>query len=164
MTGALFELKTLTELDGSNKQALFDNVKLFLTGVMSTAIDLVEIEQPGSATALYAEIEAAAKIGGLRAIVDFQNTHSERTYSVSQIADNDMETSMNYIGQELGTTLVKSVNELPMPLRQPETYLRGIEALLGNVLNQRFNSPHDILESFCEHVHMALDSLKRSVH
>lgn len=40
--------------------------------------------------------------------------------------------------------------------------LRGVEALLGNLLYHKFNSledPHAILNSFCEHVHMAIDDL-----
>ena len=164
MTQALFELKILTELETSRPQDLFKFVKTFLIGVISTSIDMVEIQQPGISTALYAEVEAIAKMGGLRAIADFQNKYSDRTYSVSQIADDDMETAMNYIGQELGSALSKAVNELPMPLRQPETHLRGIEVLLGNVLNQRFTNPHEILNALCEHVHMALDSLERRRH
>ncbi len=85
-------------------------------------------------------------------------------YSVSQIADDDMEAAMNYIGQELGSALSKAVNELPMPLRQQETHLRGIEALLSNVLNQRFTNPHEILDTLCEHVRMGLDSLGKRLH
>lgn len=164
MMRALLELKALTELETSRPQDLFKFVKTFLLGVISTSIDLVEVQQPGLSTALYAEVEAIAKMGGLRAIADFQNKYSERSYSVSQIADDDMEGAMNYIGQELGSTLSKTVNELPMPLRQPETHLRGIEALLSNVLNQRFTNPHEILDALCEHVHMALNSLGKRLH
>lgn len=164
MTQALFELKALTELEHSRSQDLFKFVKTFLIGIISTSIDMVEIEQPGISTALYAEVEAIAKMGGLRAIADFQNKYSDRSYSVSQIAEDDMEAAMNYIGQELGSALSKAVNELPMPLRQQETPLRGIEALLSNVLNQRFTNPHEILDELCEHVHMSLDSLGRRLH
>lgn len=164
ITNALFELRALTELDTSSPQELFGFVKTFLMGIISTSVDLVEMQQPGIATALYAEVEAIGKMGGLRSIAEFQDKFSDRTYSVSQIADDDMEAAMNYIGQELGTTLIKSMNELPLSLRQPETALRSIEALLGNMLNQKFTNPHDILDSLCEHVHLALDSLERRKH
>ena len=164
MFQTLLELKVLAELEPSRPQALFEFVKTFLMGVISTSVDMIEIQQPGISTALYAEVEAIAKMGGLRAIADFQNKYSDRAYSVSQIAEDDMETAMNYIGHELGSALSKAVNELPMPLRQPETHLRGIEVLLSNVLNQRFTNPHEILDALCEHVHMGLDSLGRRLH
>ncbi len=51
------------------------------------------------------------------------------------------------------------MHELPFPLRNPETQLRGIETLLANLLSQKFDNPHDILDSLCEHVHMGLEQL-----
>ncbi len=69
---------------------------------------------------------------------------------------------MNYLGQELGTALFKHIHELPAPLRKPEMLLRGVEALLANLLDKKFNKPldpHQILDSFCEHVHMTLNDL-----
>lgn len=43
--------------------------------------------------------------------------------------------------------------------------LWGIEALLVNLLNQKFENPHQILDSLCEHVHIALTDLEtRSTH
>ncbi len=164
MTDVLFQLKTLVEISAPRKEELLELVRIFLTGMMSTAVDLVEMHAPGSAPTLYAEIEAAAKTGGLSAIVDFQTTYSERTYSVSNIADDDMETAMNYVGQQLSATLSKSVNELPRTLRTEEMFLRGIEVLLGNLLQQKFDNPHQILDSLCEHVHMALESLQHRRH
>lgn len=71
---------------------------------------------------------------------------------------------MNYLGQKLGESLYKGLHELPMPLRKPETLLRGIEALLANLLNQKFDNSHDILDSLCEHVHMTLDNLQGRKH
>jgi len=49
---------------------------------------------------------------------------------------------------------------LPLPLRSSEVLLRGMEALVSNLLNQKFDNPHQILDSFCEHVHMSLDDLE----
>lgn len=36
---------------------------------------------------------------------------------------------------------------------------QNLEALLANFLDQRFNNPQEVLNSFCEHVHMALEDL-----
>ena len=38
--------------------------------------------------------------------------------------------------------------------------LRGVEALLANLLHQKFNASHHILDSLCERVHRALNDLK----
>ena len=51
------------------------------------------------------------------------------------------------------------MHELPKSLRCPETQLRGIEALIANLLNQKFDNAHDILDSMCDHVHLALNNL-----
>ena len=40
--------------------------------------------------------------------------------------------------------------------------LRAVEVLLANLLKQKFsNNAHQILDSLCEHVHMALTDLGR---
>jgi hypothetical protein len=108
--------------------------------------------------------EAAAKMCGIRAIRKQQLELGAINYSVSNIQGDDKETAMNYIGQELATTLFKVIHELPLPLRSLEMFLRGIEALLSNLLNQKFqdHNPHKVLDNFCEHVHMALNDLKNS--
>jgi len=82
-------------------------------------------------------------------------------YSVSNIAEDDMETGMNYLGQQLTTALFKGLHELPMPLRNQEMLLRSVEVLLSNLLNEKFkDDAHRLLDSFCEHVHMALTDLE----
>ncbi len=157
---ALLQLKKLVNSDSSQTPDFLSVAKMFLLGVISTSVDLVEITVPGSAPFIYADIEAAAKSGGLRAIKDMQSAKGAISYSVSNIDPDDMTTAMNYLGQELSTALFKGIHELPMSLRKPEMFLRGIEALLGNVLKQKFNNPHQILDSLCEHVHMALTDLE----
>ena len=164
MTQALLRLQALVNNDPTQQPDLLTTAKTFLLGVVSTSIDLIEISSPGSAPFLYADIEAAAKLGGLRAIKQAQKEAGSLHYSVSNIEPDDMETAMNYLGQELGTALFKSLHELPLPLRKPETMLRGIEALLANLLNQKFNNAHDVLDSLCEHVHMALTALEQARH
>ena len=164
MAEALVHLQKLVDKDQSGQHDLLTVVNVFLLGVISTAADLVEISIPGSTPALYADVEAAAKLGGLRSIKKMQDEAGSMKYSVSNIDENDISTAMNYLGQELSTALFKGLHELPMPLRKPETFLRGIEALLANLLSQKFNNSHQILDSLCEHVHMALDDLDSRKH
>ena len=164
MADALFQLKKIVDNDSTKKHDILSIVKVFLLGVLSTAVDLVEISAPGSAPFIYADVEAAAKLGGLRAIKKLQSENGSMQYSVSNIDEQDAVTAMNYLGQELSTALFKGIHELPMPLRKPEMFLRGIEALLANLLNQKFDNPHQILDSLCEHVRMSLNDLQNRKH
>ena len=161
-TTALFQLQKIIAKDLVKKHDFLSVVKLFLSSIMSTAGDLVELAVPGSAQIMYADLEAVAKAGGFRAIKKQQS--GLVNYSVSNIDSNDQTTAMNYLGQELSTTLFKTIHELPKPLRSPEMLLRGIEALLANLLNQKFNNAHQMLDDLCAHVHMALDDLKTRKH
>ena len=84
-------------------------------------------------------------------------------YCLSDIQPDDMAGAMNYLGKAMSTALFKGLYELPNPLQKEEILLRAIEALLTNLLNQKFSNPdnpHDILDSFCEHVHMVLNELQ----
>ena len=161
MTRSLIQMQKLVEKDVTREGDFIPAASLFIIGLMSTAADLSELVIPGSGAYFYAEIEAAAKNGGLRSIKKTQ-AKGGNSYSISNIAPDDVPNAMNYLGQELGTTLFKHFHELPKPLRKPEMLLRGVEALMGNLLHQKFNDPEDphaILDSLCEHVHMALDDL-----
>jgi hypothetical protein len=91
-----------------------------------------------------------------------QSENGSISYSVSDIDAGDPAMAMNYLGQQMSTTLFKGIHELPLPLRNQEMLVRGVEALLANLLNDKFDNPHDILDSFCEHVHMALNDLATS--
>ena len=167
MQDALFKLQKLVNKNQSQQPDFIKVVKTFLLGVFSTAIDLVEIQRPGSSLFLYGDIEAAAKLGGMREILKWSTSHGHAHYSVSNIDPDDKVTAMNYIGQQLGATLFKALHELPLPLRDEEMMLRGAEALLGNLLDQKFRqyNPHQILDNLCEHVHMVLKDLEsRSKH
>jgi hypothetical protein len=161
MKNALFQLQKLINNDTSRSHDFLSIVQIFLLGVISTAVDLTEVNMPGSTPLLYADIEAAAKLGGLRAISKWLADYGSANYSISNIAEDDMITAMNYLGQQLSTTLFKGLHELPMPLRNDEMLLRSIEVLLANLLNQKFkDSAHHILDSFCDHVHMALTDVE----
>jgi len=164
MTDALLQLQELVTADLTKEQELSSVVTLFLLGVMSTAVDLVEVSQPGSTPVMYADIEAAAKSGGLQSIYQAQVDNGSTHYCVSNIEPDDMPMAMNYLGQSLSTALFKGIHELPKPLRKPETLLRGVEALLANLLREKFDNPHEILDSLCEHVHMALTECHAGQH
>ena len=161
MSKALFEMRDLVNLNGNNPEELVPAVKLFLLSVVSTAADLVELAIPGASAYLYAEIEAGAKIGGIRTISKSVQDNAAY-YSISGMDEDDLPTAMNYIGQQLIVTLTKAMHELPKPLRSPETQLHGIQTLLANLLHQKFDDPHSILDSWCEHVHMSLNQLNGS--
>lgn len=163
MADSLFQLKKLIDNDPDKKTDLISVTKLFLLSVISTAVDLVSIEAPEGVPYIYAEIEAIAKAQGLRNIKEFQSKHGIN-YSVSNIAPDDAPMAMNYLGQQLATTLFKSIHELPLQLRKPEMLLRGVEALLANLINEKFGNSHGVLDSFCDHVHMALDDLDKRRH
>ena len=158
MSKALFEMRDLVNLAGNNPEELVPAIKLFLLTVVSTAADLVEVAIPGGGAYLYAEIEAGAKIGGIGVIAKGVQDSSPH-YSVSGLDEDDVPTAMNYLGQQLIIALTKAMHELPQSLRNPETQLRGIEALLANLLNQKFDNPHSVLDSLCDHVHMGLNDL-----
>ena len=106
---------------------------------------------------LLSDIEAVAKEGGIRAIKDKIQSSGSNNYSVSNIDENDTTTAMNYLGQKLSITLFKGLNELPAPLRNREVLLRSIEALLSNLLINKFDNPHQVLSDFCSHVEMVLN-------
>lgn len=149
-----------------NEDHDLSEISVFLIGVISTCADLMELKHPGVATQyIYTEIEAAMKLGGLRSIRDHQIKNGSSHYSVANIAPDDLETAMNYVGQELGITLFKVIHEIPLPLRGKEILLRGIEALLANVLHGKFSEdqPHKLLDSICEHVHLGLKDLETRI-
>lgn len=159
MTDAILKMSLLADTSVTQSPHFLDMAKVFLIGIMSTAADIAETTSEGAAPWLYAEIEAAAKQGGIENIRN--TTATKNQYSISGIAPNDDVNAMNYIGQQLATTLFKSIHELPSSLRKPEMLLRGVEALLGNLLDQKFSDcSHDVLDSLCEHVHMSLHDLQ----
>lgn len=160
MRDAMLKLQSLVNQDLSRRDDFLPIINTFLSGVVSTTADLVELQIPGGALEVYADVESLAKTGGFRAIRSEQSPNSHLSRSVSGIAPDDMVGAMNYIGQELSTTLFKTIHELPVPLKKPEMFLRGIEALITGLLIQKFNNPHDVLDSLCEHIHLALEDLE----
>jgi hypothetical protein len=162
MRSALFQLQKIIDEDLTQKHDFLSVAKIFLNGIVTSTADLVNNALPGSAQLIYADVEAAAKIGGIRAIRAQELEKGSRNYSVSNIGSNDFETGMNYLGQELTTALFKGLHELPLSLRTPEMLLRGVETLLANLLDQKFkqHNAHAVLDNFCEHVHLCLTDLE----
>ena len=128
---ALLDLRDLVDNDEKHETTYFQVVSLLLQGVISTAIDLVEIHSPGLSSALYADIETFAKSGGLHEIEKIGS--KKNSYSISNIAPDDITSAMNYLGQKMSTALFKGINELPVPLRQEETLLKAIGVLCKKV-------------------------------
>ena len=164
MADALLKIKDITESDPSQKDNFLPVVKTFIAGIISTTVDLAELTVPGSAAVLLSDIEAVAKEGGIRAIKDKIQSSGSNNYSVSNIDENDTTTAMNYLGQKLSITLFKGLNELPAPLRNREVLLRSIEALLSNLLINKFDNPHQVLSDFCSHVEMVLSDSNTPKH
>jgi len=94
-------------------------------------------------------------------IQNIQSKEDALAYSISKINPKDQTEAMNYLGQRLADSMHKHILELPLPLQNDEIRLRGMEALLANILNSTFNEEqaHSVLDQFNEHVHMALDDL-----
>ena len=129
MTKALFTLKDLVDNDQEYEMDYHQVVTLFLQGVISTSIDLAELHSPGVSPVIYADIESSSKLGGLRAIEKMQSENGSISYSVSDIDAGDPAMATNYLGQQMSTTLFKGIHELPLPLRNQEMLVRGVEAL-----------------------------------
>jgi hypothetical protein len=158
LTQSILKMRKLGSLDAKDQAEVVPMLSLFLLATISNAAELIELDIPGSGAYLYGEIEAGAKIGGINAIAKAVQDGAPH-YSVSGIDENDLPTAMNYIGQQLLMALIKAMHELPKPLRIDEIQLRGIEALLANILHQKFDNPHVALDTFCAHVHRALHDL-----
>ena len=144
MTNAMLEMQKLFDLNQETNGDFLSIIKIFLGGIISTAIDIAETNIPGASSYLYADVEAIARNGGFRTIRAAQLENSDVNYSISNLAEDDKEGAMNYLGKELSTALFKGIHELPESLRNEESLLRGIEALLTNLLDQKFNNSHAI--------------------
>jgi hypothetical protein len=127
-----------------------------LSGIISTTIQIIDVQDHSIANFLWAEVEKTAKAGGYIAVEN--KIQEQNHYSISEIAPDDKESGMNYLGQKLLTALFKHIHDLPEAQRKPEMYLRAIEAALANILNQKFTEfdKTKILNSFCEHVQMGI--------
>jgi len=134
-------------------------LKILLLGIVSSAIEIENVLDPSSAAKLWSFMETSAKQKGVDHVVEL--LHSERSYSVSEIANHDVPSGMNYLGQKLYLSLYKHLLDLPEPLQTSEMLLRAVETLLTNLLHQQFQdeNQHQLIDSFAEHVHLSLRDL-----
>ena len=134
-----------------------DRLKFILFAVISSVVDISEAHGDCSSEYIWSELENIAKEGGHIAVAE--KIKSERTYSISGIDPQDIGSGMNYLGQQVSTALYKHIHDLPIQQRQPGMFLRALETVIANLLNQKFAEcdQHKLVDSLCEHLHMALD-------
>lgn len=163
----LNELKKMVSLiNDANSNNLVPSVSLLVVSLVSTLSDLLESKHEGASTHFFKEVETGLQLGIVDKIKDLQTKNGGASYSLSEISPNDFENGMNYLGQALSETLFSTIHELPETMRNQEMFLRGIEALLANLLHSKFRAlgdVHGILDSLCEHVHMNLKALGNKV-
>jgi hypothetical protein len=140
------------EIKESKKLAVFVD---FLTDGIENAAIKMEKGLPGGTAFLYAEIEKFAHAKGDAAIRATGGGLSEKL-ALSDVDEHDMPAAMNYLGAELSATLFKKMYELPTSVLSQELPLRAIEALLVNLLQQKYKNPHDILDQFTSNAHLSL--------
>jgi hypothetical protein len=131
--------------------------------IISDIADYFEEKLEGSSTKFFKTIEKNVVKCAKDSIVDYKDARDSQSYKLDKIKSGDIDTAMNYIGDQLSNTLIEKVHELPDDLQNEEVLIRSIEILLANLLNQKFRKlgdVHKILDSFSEHVHMAIDSLE----
>lgn len=140
-----------------NENDYLDRLKFILFAVMSSVIETSEARGDCPSEYIWSELENMAKEGGLTAVAE--KIKSGLTYSISEIDPQDIGSGMNYLGQHVSTALYKHIHDLPVQQRKPEMFLRALEAVIVNLLNQKFANldKHKIIDSLCEHLHMALD-------
>jgi hypothetical protein len=95
MTDALLQMSRLAESAVTRNADFLGMTQIFLISIMSTAAEIAETVSEGSATWLYAEIETAAKHGGIDAIR--KATTSKNQYSIADMAPDDFPSAMNLV-------------------------------------------------------------------
>jgi hypothetical protein len=128
-----------------------------LFSVISSIIEIAEARGDCPSEYIWSEMEKMTKEGGLTAVAE--KIKGNRSYSISEIDPQDVGSGMNYLGQQVSVALHKHIHDLPVQQRKPEMFLRALETVFANLLNQKFADldQHKIVDSFCEHIHMALD-------
>ncbi len=140
-----------------NENDYLERLKFILLAVISSVVEVSETRGDFSSEYIWSEVENMAKEGGLTSVA--KKIKSGRTYSIAEIDPEDVSSGMNYLGQHVATALYKHIHDLPIQQRKPEMFLRALETVIPNLLNQKFTeyNQHKIVDSLCEHLHMALD-------
>ena len=159
--------RMIDSIDADTKStSIIPALSLSIVSVVSMIADLLEVKYQGASTYFFKEVETGLKLDIVEKIKSFQQEKGGASYSLSDIAPNDFENGMNYLGQALSETLFSTIHELPKSMHTQEMLLRGVEALLANLLHSKFRAlgdVHSILDSLCEHVHMNLKALDNKV-
>lgn len=87
MTDALLKMGALAQNDTTGNTDFLGAIRIFLIGIINTAAGIGETITESAAPWLYAEIETAAKNGGIDTIQ--KTTSSKNQYSISDIAPDD---------------------------------------------------------------------------
>lgn len=89
------------------------------------------------------------------------NVTSENTQEANTLPSDAYPKAMNLIGQNLLTSLVQTMQNLPLPLRSNEVLVQALAAFLGNVLHKQFPDDQAAGQQMLErltklvHVHLA---------
>jgi len=158
MAGAVAHIQDYSDQYQDRKERQL-KLKILLLGIVSSAIEIENVQDSSSAAKLWSFMETSAKQKGVDHVAEL--LHSERSYSVSEIEDHDVPSGMNYLGQKLCLSLYKHLQDLPETLQTSEMLLRAVETLLTNLLHQQFQdeNQHQLIDSFAEHVHLSLRDL-----
>ena len=162
VTRAMHEMHDLAKSSILTDPMYAELVSNFILGLLYVAANLGESVTPGTGGHIYALLEKGVKEKGLEFIRNKQIELGGRAYSVSDLAPDDFEGAMNYLGNELSVSLFKHIHDLPLPLRTPEMPLRAMQALMANVLYDKFQMMcHEILDQLCQNTHLCLSELER---
>lgn len=163
MTRAMGEMQDLAKSSILKDPAYTDLVSNFILGLLYVSANLGESVTPGIGGHIYTLLEKGVKEKGLEFIRNKQIELGGRSYSVSDLAPDDFEGAMNYLGNELSVSLFKHIHDLPLELRTPEMPLRAMQALMANVLYDKFKMMcHEILDQLCQNAHLSLSELEQS--
>lgn len=163
MTDALYNIQEILEeqLKAKKKSDYLSLVMPLLMAVIVKTTEIAETRHQGLSKAILGSLHkmTAGETNTFDIMQDIQSKEDALVYSISKINPNDQTEAMNYLGQRLADSIHKHLLELPLPLQNDEMRLRGIEALLSNVLNSTFDKEqaHNVLDQFNKHVHMVLD-------
>lgn len=92
------------------------------------------------------------------------NSNNANVQQAHPLTAEDYSKAMNFIGQNLLSSLVETVQKLPPPLRNDDMVLQGLSAFLGNVLYKQFpedaEARHQTFERFSRLVNVHLENMK----
>ena len=71
------------------------------------------------------------------------NTVNEHTQQDHTLTAEDYTKAMNFIGQNLLSSLIQSVNNIPAPLRKSKVVTQALSAFLANVIYKQFPEDHN---------------------